>query len=178
VLSIQNIEAELCYAYLHAVAARSGFICEVSGRHSDAAGIDAMLRVADHALVDDSTLTSFPLEVQLKATSKPPAQRGDCLAYHDLPVHQYDRLRTRQTLIPRILVVLFLPRDQARWLVHTEECLQARQCAYWVSLRGALESANQHTQTVYLPRQNVLSMDGLRDVMIRISQEELIDYAG
>jgi hypothetical protein len=37
-LTEQNIEAELSYAYLHAVASRAGFSCEYTPRHADAAG--------------------------------------------------------------------------------------------------------------------------------------------
>ena len=33
-----EIESELSYAYLHAVAARAGMSCEVSGRHTDKDG--------------------------------------------------------------------------------------------------------------------------------------------
>jgi hypothetical protein len=41
-LFAQNIESELSYAYLHAIASRGGIICEVAGRHSDEAGVDAV----------------------------------------------------------------------------------------------------------------------------------------
>ena len=37
-LSEKEIESELSYAYLHAVASRAGFACEYAGRHSDRAG--------------------------------------------------------------------------------------------------------------------------------------------
>ena len=37
-------ESELSYAYLHAVAAGAGMSCEVSGRHVDNMGIDAIVR--------------------------------------------------------------------------------------------------------------------------------------
>ena len=40
-LTEQNIEAELSYAYLHAVASRAGFSCEYRNRHLDGAGVDA-----------------------------------------------------------------------------------------------------------------------------------------
>lgn len=45
-LSEQNIEAELSYAYLHAVASRAGFSCEYRNRHLDGAGVDATITVA------------------------------------------------------------------------------------------------------------------------------------
>jgi len=44
VLSDANIEAELSYAYLHAVASRAGFSCAVAERHLDDAGVDAVIR--------------------------------------------------------------------------------------------------------------------------------------
>jgi len=66
-LTTQNIEAELSYAYLHAVASRAGIICERTGRGSDDAGVDAVLRVKGQ-LAEDSRLTSFTVDVQLKAT--------------------------------------------------------------------------------------------------------------
>jgi len=44
-LTMQNVESELSYAYLHAVASRAQIICECTGRHSDEAGVDAVLRV-------------------------------------------------------------------------------------------------------------------------------------
>ena len=40
-LTDQNFEAELSYAYLHAVATRVGFSCEYRNRHLDGAGVDA-----------------------------------------------------------------------------------------------------------------------------------------
>ena len=42
-LSPQNIESELSYAYLHAIAAHSGFGCKIGTRHDDNAGVDAIL---------------------------------------------------------------------------------------------------------------------------------------
>jgi hypothetical protein len=40
-LSSQNIEAELSYAYIHAIAAQCGMACAIGSRHEDNAGIDA-----------------------------------------------------------------------------------------------------------------------------------------
>ncbi len=43
-LTQQNIESELSYAYLHAVANTGWFGCVTSDRHHDNAGIDATVR--------------------------------------------------------------------------------------------------------------------------------------
>jgi hypothetical protein len=58
----------------------------------------------------------------------------------------------------------------------SEEALVARRCAYWVSLRGGPASANREDQTVYVPRQNLLSHQSLYDLMARFSRQEVIRY--
>jgi hypothetical protein len=70
-LTDQNIEAELSYAYLHAVASRAGFACEYTTRHMDSAAVDAIVREEGRFLATDSELGSFELYVQLKATYQP-----------------------------------------------------------------------------------------------------------
>lgn len=145
-LSMQNIESELSYAYLHAVASRCGIICESSGRHTDDAGVDAVLRVHGR-LAADSILTQFTVDVQLKASKLVPVEQGRRYS-HSLKRKNYDELRSLATGAPQLLVVLFLPPDADQWLSQTEECLIARRCAYWVSLRGAPSSANDKHQTV------------------------------
>jgi len=74
-------------------------------------------------------------------------------------------------------VVLFLPPEQTRWLVHTDDALSLQRCAYWVSLRGAVASANETAQTVYLPKTQRFDRDGLLDLMGRISRSDIPAYA-
>jgi hypothetical protein len=176
VLSELNIEAELSHAYLHAVATRAGFGCEIASRHLDGHGIDAVVREEGRRLAANSTYTSFSLEVQLKATTQAPVEQDERFSFR-LKVHQYNRLRTREATAQRILVVLYLPATAADWLTHSEDGLLARRCAYWVSLRGAPESTNEDSHTVYVPRSQLLSPDGLLNIMRRCSLREEILYA-
>jgi hypothetical protein len=160
-LSPNDIEAELSYAYLHAVAAHAGFGCEVASRASDNAGIDAYVRVTEK-LAPDSLYTNFPIEVQLKATTKPPAVEAGKYSYWLDDVRRYDKLRESSSPMPKLLVVLFLPKEASDWLSHSEDALITRKCAYWVSLCGAPQSNNQKGQTIYLPQANALSVEQLR----------------
>lgn len=73
-LSQQDIESELSYAYLHAVASRAGFECHLTGRYSDRAGIDALLRVKER-FGPGSLLTDFTIEIQLKRRSTSRSRR-------------------------------------------------------------------------------------------------------
>jgi hypothetical protein len=169
-----QIESELSYAYLHAVASRAGFECSVTGRHSDGAGVDAVLRVKER-FAPDSRLTHFTIDVQLKATIAEPLLRHERYSY-PLEVEHYDKLRDEGCGNPLILAVLFLPRNPEEWLAHSEDRLVARRCAYWVSLRGAPPSANSISQTVYIPKENCLSVEGLRTLAARISLGEVPSY--
>jgi hypothetical protein len=174
-LTEQNIEAELSYAYLHAVATRAGFGCSFTPRHLDDAGVDAQVHEEGRFLAADSIYASFILHVQLKATRLAPVEQAGRFS-HSLRLHEYNRLRDTHVGVRRILAVLYLPPDPTDWLRHSEDALIARRCAYWVSLRGAPASSNEVSQTVYVPRAQMLSVTALTDIMTRCSREEDIPY--
>lgn len=174
-LTENNIKAELSYAYLHAIAARAGLGCEIGGRHSDGAGVDAVIRARER-FRPDSVFTHFTIEVQLKATSSRPAVDPRGRYAFSLTLDHYDKLRDPEAQAQLILVVLFLPEDRESWLSHSAECLITRRCAYWVSLRGAPASPNAASQTVYVPQSNLFSVEGLRSVMATASLGGRISY--
>lgn len=178
-LTSQNIESELSYAYIHAVAACAGVGCKIGSRHDDNAGVDAEL-TGWGPFEGGGYIQEVDIKVQLKATIKPrkltPQAQGYVYSFSGIP--QYDDLRTEAVSIPRILVVLFLPADQSQWLTHAEDALTLRNCAYWVSLRGADASQNQTSQTVHLPRQQCFDPLGLRALMSRLSRNDVPIYDG
>jgi hypothetical protein len=176
-LTDQNIEAELSYAYLHAVAARGGFACTYSDRHLDGAGVDAIIYEDGRRLSANSRLTSFEVHIQLKATFKVPVEQEGKFSY-SLTVPRYDRLRTPKVNSARFLVVLYLPSEATEWLNHSEDGLITKRCAYWVSLRNAPDSANPKHQTIYIPRSQMLTVDSLTSIMAAASRQEEINYDG
>jgi hypothetical protein len=175
-LTDQNLEAELSYAYLHAVASRAGFACEYTTRHMDSAAVDAIVREEGRFLAADSELGSFELYVQLKATYQHLTEVNERWSY-PLPIGQYNKLRSVRVSAPRLLVLLLLPEDATEWLRHSEDGLLAKRCAYWVSVRGAPESVNDVSQTVYIPKRQVLSPQSLTELMTRFSRREVLPYA-
>jgi hypothetical protein len=170
-----DIMAELSYAYLHAVVARAGFGCKTGGRIDDGSGVDAFVRVPER-LDPDCNLWNFDIEIQLKATHRPARALKGRYSYFFQGIARYDRLREPGSPLPKILVVLFLPKDPADWLTLTEKSLVARRCAYWVSLKGAPPSTNDTGQTIYIPRSQVLSVAGLREIATRLAREEDLIY--
>lgn len=172
-LSNNDVKAELSYAYLHAVAARAGFGCECAGRHTDSAGVDAMIRIKDR-LDPDSSLTEFTLEIQLKATSQQLVHNNSAFSFPIRTAH-YDKLRGTDIASPRYLAVLMMPENDAEWLHSNAEELICRRCVRWVSLRNAPE-VTQGSITVYVPEQNVLNPAALRELARKASKIEWIDY--
>ena len=173
-LTENNIKSELSYAYLHAVASRAGLECAVAGRHSDGAGVDAVLRARER-FSTDSLFVDFTVDIQLKATGKAPILQDGRYSFA-LKIDHYNKLRATETLASRLLVVLFMPEDPSEWLVHSEESLTARRCAYWTSLRGAPASDNKTEQTVHIDKKNGFSAESLRSLMARLSRGEKISY--
>jgi hypothetical protein len=176
-LTTQNIEAELSYAYLHAVATHAGFSCTYSDRHLDGAGIDAIVREDGRRLAPDSILTAIDLHVQLKATYHAPVEQSGKFSY-SLSVSHYNKLRNPHVANPRLLVVLYLPENAEDWLHHSEDGLLSKRCAYWVCLRNAPGSVNSTTQTVYIPRRQQLSPQSLTSLMTRLSRRDEVNYDG
>ena len=63
-LTPPNIESELSYAYLHAVASKAGMACSVGSRHEDNNGVDATL-TAWGPFNNGGYLTEVDIKVQM-----------------------------------------------------------------------------------------------------------------
>jgi len=175
-LTLLDIESELSYAYLHAVAAKAGMSCTVSGRHEDNRGVDAMVR-AWGPFTGGGTITDLPLDIQLKATWQTPTETTTHVSYDLKGIHRYEQLRKPTVSPHRILVVLFLPKADTDWLLHSVDQLVLKRCAYWVSLRNAPATTNSTGVTVHLPKAQVFSPVELQNLAARLSHTNAsIDY--
>lgn len=174
-LTDRNIESELSYAYLHAIASHSGMTCTSSNRHEDNNGIDASL-TAWGPFPQENLLQEVDLNIQLKATVSPLTEVRETWSYFFSGVQQYDDLRAENIATPRFLVVLFLAATKNNWLTCSAEELTLRQCAYWVSLRGAPAVTNSSGTTVYLPRAQLFNPPGLSALALRLSNRDIPRY--
>ncbi|MFW8565642.1 DUF4365 domain-containing protein [Orrella sp. 11846] len=91
-------------------------------------------------------------------------------------ISQYNALRSATLMIPRILVVLFLPAQEDLWIEQTPEHLMLRKCAYWRSLNGAPETINNAGVTIQLPHQNIFTVHSLKILMERIACNDPLHY--
>jgi uncharacterized protein DUF4365 len=157
---------QLSFAYVHAIAARTGYACDRPTVDDDSVDLVIGARGLIHR---HAVMRSPRLELQVKATAQ------DCVkedhVVFPLAVKNYNDLK-ETTMIPRLLVVLVLPPDPLQWLEHTEEGLLTRRCAYWLSLRAMPDTDNKATITIRPPRQNLFNVEGLRSLMDRASRKE------
>jgi hypothetical protein len=148
-------------AYFRAVVATAGY--NVYKPEVDDDSVDWGMSVRG----GKGTLRSPKVELQLKCTSQD-VVREDHIAY-PLPVKNYHDLRHTDYQVPRILVVVVVPKDVNSWLVQTEDSLTLHHCGYWLSLRGFEDVANVATITVELPRTQVFGVADVRQIMQRVA---------
>jgi Domain of unknown function (DUF4365) len=173
-LSNNDIESELSYAYLHAVASSVGINCRVENRHGDNRCVDVVLTCYEK--FEGSYREEFDLKIQLKATVATPTETESYFSYFFKGIKQYDFLREETKNQHRILVVLFLPEERKEWLKVSPDQLILKNCAYWLSLRGADACANSSGTTVYLPSEQALSPQNLLTIFERLSKNEPLNY--
>jgi hypothetical protein len=174
-ITFNDREAELSYAYLHAVASHCGFSCSYSNRLEDGRGIDA--RVGASVKPDpNSILEDFDIEVQLKSTINDLIIKDNKIAYPFHGIKQYNKLRSENNGGSKFLFVMLLPKDSEDWLSISNEQLTLKKAVYWISLRGAPETQNETSQTIYIPTCNILDVQGLKNLMIKVSKMEIIKY--
>ncbi len=137
---------QLSVAYVHAVAARAGYTCQVQIVDEDS--VDVVIGATGY-VHHEAAVRSPRIEVQLKATSA--LRPGAKTLTFPLKPKNYDDLREK-CLIPRILLVHVLPENPEEWIETTEECMISRRCAYWVSLLGMPQRENSRSISVTLPR--------------------------
>lgn len=174
-LSNNDIESELSYAWLHAVAAKAGMACREAKRLEDNAGIDATL-VGWPAPQAPTDRHEVDLKVQLKATIAERKGSADHWHYPFKGIPQYNTMRSAQLSTPRILVVLYLPADAEQWLKISADELVLRQCAHWVSLRAAPDTASDTSVTIHLPKAQILDVPNLIALQQRLARADYPVY--
>jgi len=113
-------------------------------------------------------LSGFRLDIQAKSTVG--AQIDAESIKYDLNVKNYDDLRDPHVPVPRILVLLVLPKSEPDWLIQDEEVLILRRCAYWTSLKGDEPTRNNDSIRITLNRGNAFSAGALSEIMERVRQ--------
>lgn len=146
-------EEALSRVYLYSVAAGAGYA--VATMDFDRDGVDAQIKAGGNMRPC--------LDVQLKATVDLGEQVNGVFRY-PLKSRNYNLLRV-STMVPRILVVLCLPRDETMWLTISADELILRRCAFWASLAGLPDTDNKESVTVSIQANNLFDVGGLKALM-------------
>jgi hypothetical protein len=148
-------------AYLHAVAAVAG--CGLAKPVPDDQSVDWTV----HSPIEGTHCRSPRLDVQLKCTSS--IKPGSTPCSFAIKSKNYNDLREAKLVVPRILVVVAVPKNLSDWIRHTRDELLLRRCAYWCTLRGLPPQARKTKVGVQVDRSQLFGPDALKQIMRRIA---------
>jgi hypothetical protein len=156
----------LSRAYAQAIAAMAGCTC---AQPETDYGVDMTLRQIGR-VGPMFRPVSRNLDIQLKSTTDAILTATEVV--HDLEARAYNILRHATHAAPLYLVLLVLPPDRAEWISQSEDRLELRRCAYWMSLRRAPAVANTTSVRIHIPRQNQFTPAALTRIMEALIREE------
>lgn len=178
--NINQIRCELSIAYLKAVTAYVGGSFNILDRVADDWGYDCHLKFMGKFSDQEDALKSISMDIQLKSTSRNftcDSQKG--IGYQ-LDIRQYNKYRENANSRDINLLLLYIcpPEEEYdSWLQCDPEKLLLRKCMYWTSLRGAQESENCSSVTVYFPPNNFFTVESLREEILKpLSEGRRLTY--
>ena len=157
---------QLSRAYAQAVAAVCGCTC---ARPEPDYGNDMTLRLVERK-GNAYRPVGRSLDLQLKSTTKAIVTGDEVI--HDLDARTDNILRHATHGAPLYLVLLVMPPDPAEWTAQSEERLELRRCAYWLSFRRAPAVPNTRSVRIRIPRQNQFTPAALTRTMEALTNEE------
>jgi Domain of unknown function (DUF4365) len=152
-----SLQGDFGEAWLEAVAAGCGLL------HGPSTTLDRQ-KTDVHLVLEGLWHGTYnpAVNVQVKTTVALREQNG-YFAY-DLNIATYDVLRRDNESVRRVLVVIGLPKDEERVILHADGTLLVGRGA-WVSLEGQSASGNTDTQVIRLPVTNTLDRSGLERML-------------
>jgi hypothetical protein len=168
-LTPNGIKQEASYIYLHALVTRLGYSLERTFFDMDS--VDATICAKGKIPGSKGIILSPKIDVQLKSTEQECS--GDPISFR-IPMKNYDDLR-RNTMVPRIMIVLFLPREMD-WLDWDFEKIVVYSKGYWTSLKGMDASVNYSRETIHLSQSQRLTNETIQQWMIAVANREEIAY--
>lgn len=166
----QQIKMEdMSEAYLRALCAANGFSIDRSNHDNDGYDVEVSCK---GLLTPESTRRCPKLDIQLKSSYSNITSHDDGSITFQLEVKNYKTLIQADRLVPQILLVFHMHRDESLWLEHCSDWLKITKCAYWICLQGQEDTDNKATISVNIPNDHVLTKESLLDIMIKISKQE------
>jgi hypothetical protein len=162
-LTEQHVQEGLSRAYALAVAYRAGHSCNLKWDFDY--GIDGSF----HEVTTRGgrrVESGFLIQFQCKASTNWELTEAELL--YDLEARSYNDLAETAVGNPRILLLLALPKDKAKWLALSVDELILRRCMWWHSLRGRPSTDHARTARVRIPRRQQFTVEALHALMARV----------
>jgi hypothetical protein len=159
------MKEELSVAYMHMLSSATGLTLGDWSQDYDC------MDVTLSSSVDYSPHLYAPkIDVQLKCTGQESVNRADTIAW-SLDTRAYDKMSRLNRSNPILFCVLVAPAEAGYWLESNAQGLLARSHMYW---RWGHDlpplTQGQQSQTVHLPKANVLTPKSLIDLMEEASR--------
>lgn len=168
------LQEGLSFAALQTVTASLGGSTYCASRFDDAEGIDAICTFHGRWFSEFAPFRQLEVHFQLKSTRRIPSTSfnngTECWSF-PLDVDQLARyVEPRRT--PLILAFLVLPSDSSRWVESTEKGVSILGGLYWTPLDGFPLDTSKGSNTVYVPKSSLLSLESLAERTIKPLAEE------
>lgn len=165
-ITVQHQKESLGQAYVRAVVAKSGFNISVSEHDY---GVDGLIK--DVGVRDGRHFeTGFGINFQLKSSVDVTFEDG--FLVYDLESKNYNDLVIETRMLPIILVLYVMPRDETQWLSVDQGQMVIKQCAWWCSLAGLEPTENEDTKRIRIPIDNIFTPDNLMGLMNKVKGGE------
>ncbi len=167
-MDLSQRKEQFQYSYLVGTATAAGLW--ISDPRVDVDSIDCTVRGRG---AEDNGYSCPSLDVQLKCTA------NDDPLPPEIPFRlkrkNYEDLRDPRRFTPIILAVLFVPKDDHRWLEYGDRMWTGCYDCFWLSMRGCSPlDPGVDSKTVHIPRIQRLTSDELRRLMAKISRERAL----
>lgn len=167
-MNLDQLKEEVSCAYVSFVASVAGYSFQRADRISDNDGIDATI-IAPGKI---GPKRRPRIDVQIKCTSLDICD--DQRVSYPLKIKNYEELRDENVDAPQILVVVLVPDNPDNWFIESEQEQRINFSSYWISLRGRPPTQNTTTKTIYIPRENLFTVNSLRNIMQRAATGETL----
>lgn len=116
------------------------------------------------------------IDVQLKCTSQDILNKDDVISF-GLKIKNYKDLNTMDVIVPKILIVVFVPKIQEEWIENREhQHIILKYYSYWTSLYGKILpdlSDNTDKITIHIDKKNVLDCETVCSLLKATSQGDI-----
>jgi len=167
-IPLTQVEELLSISCVNAIVSKAGALFSPNAIDF---GVDASIRKVGEFNGERIDLGCV-FDLQLKASIN--WKREEKHIVYDMRAEAYNKLikRNENSTIPCLLVLMCLPRDNAAWLLTTEERTVLQESCYFFHIQGDATN-NGRSFRIRIPRENLLTPDAVGLLIAQVEQGRL-----